>query len=438
MASIKFLLQGKNAPANIYVQLSLGRGKVFKRKTGYSIDPKDWSKKNIPIDRDADLKNLKSNLETLGTYLGKELNNSIADVSAVDGNWLQEKINIYNGILPTTDKDLLTNHIQYIVDNAHKIKKSNNQIGLSVSRVKSYKLFKNTIIRYEQENRKGTSVKINEVGFEFGELFSDWLFSKGYSINYVGKNLDNLKAVCRDAEKRGINTSDQLNRISSFSKPTENDEVIILSEAEQLLIEKLDLTNDALINARKWLLIGCQIGQRFGDLIRVNADMIKASNGIKVVELRQQKTGKLVAIPLMPKAIEIIEKGMPYPIASQNFNQHIKTLCKLAEINELTKGSKYNKDDGKKDKHRVKIVGVYPKWQLIGSHVCRRSFASNFYTKIPTPILTSITGHGTEKMFLKYIGRTSLDNAHQMMEYFVKLQAKENKDATLQVLRNAN
>jgi hypothetical protein len=438
MASITFLLQSKNAPANIYVQLSLGRGKVFKRKSGFSIDPKDWSKNNYPIDRDEDLKNLKSNLSTLSSHLTKELNYSTAHKIDPDGEWLQLKINEFNGIISTTLRDHLTNHIQYIVDNAHRIKKANNQIGLSHSRVKSYKLFKNTVIRFQDENTKGKPVLIKDVGFQFGEQFADWLFSKNYSTNYVGKNIDNLKAVCRDADKRGINTSDNLNKITSFSKPIDNTEVIILSDSEQSRIEKLELSNDALINARKWLLLGCQIGQRFGDLIRVTQDMVKATNGIKVIEIRQQKTGKLVAIPLMPKAIEIIENEMPYPIASQNFNQHIKTLCKLAELNEPTKGSKYIKEDGKKNKYRVKTPGVYPKWQLIGSHICRRSFASNFYTKIPTPILISITGHSTEKMFLRYIGRTSLDNAHQMMEYFGRLQAKEKKEIQLQVLRNAN
>ena len=438
MATIKFLLQSKNAPANIYVQLSLGRGKVFKRKSGYSINPKNWSTKSMPIDRDTDLKNLKTTLNNLSNQLIKEVNISTAGKVIINGEWLQEKINSVNGIVPTTNKDHLTNHIQFIVDNAHRIKKPNNKIGLSQSRVKSYKLFKNTITRYQNEVTKGMPVLIKDVGFQFGERFADWLFSKNYSTNYVGKNIDNLKAVCRDARKRGITTSDNLDNLTSFSKPLDNTEVIILSDSEQSRIEKLNLSSEALINARKWLLLGCQIGQRFGDLIRVTQDMVEATNGIKVIEICQQKTGKLVAIPLMPKAVEIIENGMPYPIASQNFNQHIKKLCELAELNEPTKGSKYNKDDGKKDKHRAKTPGIYPKWQLIGSHICRRSFASNFYTKIPTPILISITGHGTEKMFLKYIGRTSLDNARQMMEYFGKLQAKENKETPFQVLRNAN
>tara|TARA_R110000751_G_scaffold390_1_gene1543 strand:+ start:2600 stop:3913 length:1314 start_codon:yes stop_codon:yes gene_type:complete len=437
MASIKFLIQGKNSPANIYVQLSVGRGKVFKRKTGYSIDPKDWGKKGMPIDRDTSLKNLKADLNKLSSNLENCLNDAVSLKEVVNGDWLQLQINIINGQVIGDEKEKLTNHIQYIIDNAHRVKKANNQIGLSQSRIKSYKLFKNVISRFEKEINKGQSFFIRDVGFDFGEQFSEWLFSKKYSINYVGKNIDNLKAVCRDAERRGIETSTQLKRISSFTKQTNSDEVIILSESEQESIADLKLTREALINARKWLLLGCQLGQRFSDLIRITPDMIKASNGIKIIELTQIKTSKLVAIPLMPKAIEIIENGMPYPIALQNFNEYIKDICREAGFNQPTKGSAYIETE-EKSKNKPKTPGIYPKWKLIGSHVCRRSFASNLYGKIPTALLINITGHGTEKMFLKYIGRTAYDNAYQMMEYFGKLQAKEKKEAQMQVLKNAN
>ena len=43
------------------------------------------------------------------------------------------------------------------------------------------------------------------------------------------------------------------------------------------------------------------------------------------------------------------------------------------------------------------------KWEFLSSHVERRIFVTNFYGKIPTPILMEATGHSTERMFLKYI-----------------------------------
>jgi hypothetical protein len=74
-----------------------------------------------------------------------------------------------------------------------------------------------------------------------------------------------------------------------------------------------------------------------------------------------------------------------------------------------------------KGKRGATIKGTFPKYQVISSHVCRRSFATNFYGRIPTPVLMNITAHGSEQMFLKYIGKTTYDNAYQMLDYFAKL-----------------
>ena len=44
------------------------------------------------------------------------------------------------------------------------------------------------------------------------------------------------------------------------------------------------------------------------------------------------------------------------------------------------------------------------KYELITSHTMRRSFATNYFGKMETPILMEITGHSRESTFLRYIG----------------------------------
>jgi integrase len=53
---------------------------------------------------------------------------------------------------------------------------------------------------------------------------------------------------------------------------------------------------------------------------------------------------------------------------------------------------------------RKKIVNT-PKYKFVTSHIMRRSFASNYYGKIETPLLMNITGHSKERTFLTYIGK---------------------------------
>jgi hypothetical protein len=50
--------------------------------------------------------------------------------------------------------------------------------------------------------------------------------------------------------------------------------------------------------------------------------------------------------------------------------------------------------------------------------VGRRSFASNYYGKIPTTYLIFITGHSSEKMFLSYMGKSNKDLALEVSKYF--------------------
>lgn len=55
-------------------------------------------------------------------------------------------------------------------------------------------------------------------------------------------------------------------------------------------------------------------------------------------------------------------------------------------------------------KIKRKETGIFPKYTIIASHDLRRSFATNFYSKIPAPLLMSMTDHSRETTFLKYIG----------------------------------
>lgn len=58
----------------------------------------------------------------------------------------------------------------------------------------------------------------------------------------------------------------------------------------------------------------------------------------------------------------------------------------------------------KRSGDKSEIVEV-PKYELISSHVGRRSFATNFYGKINQQLIQSVTGHKTESSFLKYINK---------------------------------
>ena len=431
MATVKCLLQSKSDNANIYVQFSISRKQVFKRKAGFIIDAKDWSDTNAqPIQRSQELKALKSKLDKLATFINDAYNSSVSNGEDITGDWLQLQIDLFNNKVQVIALDILTNYIQKYIDEAPFKKNAKKGTGLSAGRTQNLKLFKNTIIRYEVEALKGKSILIKDVNLKFAEQYKNWLFNKKYSINYVGKNIANLKTICIDAFKNDIETSTQLKNIKSISEHKEPEQIIYLSEDEQEQIKNAPLIREALVNARKWLLLGCLIGQRGGDLLNITDKNIKELSGIKIIELKQQKTGKLVAIPLLPEALEIIESGFPYKISLARYNEYIKDVCQEAGITEMITGRI------KETSREATTIQTLPKYKFISSHVSRRSFATNFYGRIPTPVLMNITAHGTEKMFLSYIGKTTYDNAYQMLDYFSKLAPRVKTPPAMEVIRN--
>lgn len=413
MATIKYLLQSKKDNASIYIRFSVNRESVWKRKTGFIINPSDWSAtKNQPIQRNEDLKNLKFKLDKLSVFINESFNNSTSKGVILSGDWLQNLIDLYNNKVAVIDLDILTNSIDSYINTSDNLKQGS---------IKNLENLKKFIINYENDFLKGKKVLIRDIDLQFIEVFKKYNLAQGRSINYVGTYISILRSVVNKASLNGIPTHPQFKQIKAIRENKEPDEIIILTENEQQTIAKSDLKLEALINARKWLLLGCLIGQRAGDLLKITEQNIKVIKGMTLIELKQEKTGKLVAIPLIPAAKKIVEDGLPYKIGLEKFNKYSKKICELAKIDTLVRGKM--RIDGK----RTLTSGKYEKWKVISSHVCRRSFATNYYGKIPTSVLMQITAHGTEEVFLKYIGKTTYDNAHQMLEYFSKLEASNLK-----------
>ena len=106
-----------------------------------------------------------------------------------------------------------------------------------------------------------------------------------------------------------------------------------MSFDELEIIRNVELPNEALENTRNWILLGCEIGQRGGDLLDITKDNIRYKDGGLYLDLIQQKTKKNVTIRIIdPYIIDIVENKLPYKIPNQRFNVLFKEVCKIAKI----------------------------------------------------------------------------------------------------------
>jgi hypothetical protein len=154
MATIKFFIRSENAPANIYIRLSTERGITIMRKTGFKINPEDWKrdkpvrsnidKKKIkspygmPKGNDADLKNLKTNLDKLKTEIETQLNKAVELKQEIDGDWLQKQIDIINGKKKVTDPDNLLSWIQHYIDTLPNKVSPGGKTGVTRNTIQKY------------------------------------------------------------------------------------------------------------------------------------------------------------------------------------------------------------------------------------------------------------------------------------------------------------
>ncbi|WP_026704432.1 tyrosine-type recombinase/integrase [Flavobacterium soli] len=435
MASVQFRLRSNaNKNVSIKVRLIIGRNKDVEANTGFTINPKEWSEAtNKPKQNTAENKRLFNDLKKLETYLFDNLNNDLADSVIIDKYWLENKINDCFNRIEKVDTGLLVNHIQHIIDNANTRKiKGSSKIGLSENRIKGYITFKNLIKNYQEVIKK--QIHLLDVNRLFVEKFTNWLINvQHYSTNYAGKQIDNLKTVCLDAEKLEIPINNQIKLIESFSENDEDRFIATLSFEELETIRKAELENVAHINARKWILIGCETGQRSIDLLSITKDNFRNNTKGIYLDIVQKKTKKHITVGIIKNhIIDIIENDFPYKISSQKLNQYIKEVCKIAKIDEVIEGKKIDKDTKRKK------LGFYPKHELIASHCFRRSFATNYYKKIPTPILMNITGHSKESIFLKYINKSEDKDANA--DLFMELSEKltNYKEPQLRIIKNAS
>lgn len=438
MATIRFQIRSENNPANIYLRLTVDRQINIRRKTGFVVDPNNWSSNtNLPKPNDEDLKNLKTKLQDLANKIERNLNKAVTAKEEITGNWLQDQIDAALGKKKATDIDRLVNYCQYYIDTLPYKEYPSGKKGVVSGTVQKYKTLKTKIAEFEGNQRKKFYIK--DVGLKFRNDFVKYLTEVDkLNGNTTGRYIKFLKTVCLDAKKNSIEVNPQLDHIRGF---TEKATKVFLSFQELEKIENKIYSREALENARDWLIIGCYSGQRVSDLLKLTSENINTVKDIRTgkdrqfIELVQKKTGKRVSIPIHTKVKAILDKRdgqFPHQISDQKFNIHIKEVCKLAGIKEIVEGGKIDKETNRK------VRGLYPKHELITSHICRRSFATNFYGLIPTSQLIGVTAHSTERQFLEYIGKTDTDYAMLLAESWDKLENSIQNEAEIKELKQAN
>lgn len=242
----------------------------------------------------------------------------------------------------------------------------------------------------------------------------DFFKDKLFTANSIGKYIKTLKSILGNATEKGHY---QYSYSSKFVVTRDDVDTVYLNETELQQLKDTDLSKIPYLDrVRDWFLLLAWTGSRFSDLGKLARTDIKDG----FITFRQQKTNNRVVIPLHPVVIDVLEKydyNMPAEISNQRFNEYIKEACKIAGINSIetitrTVGGKL-------------VTEKFEKWQQVSSHTGRRSFCTNMYKKgLPALMIMSISGHSTEKSFLKYIKVKQGEHAEMMKKAWNEMYKK--------------
>jgi len=406
----------------IYLAYLYGEDRIL-ISTGEKILPGNWNQKKHKAresQRFTDGKNLnirlKNHKENVLDAVGKHLNTN--KTVLLD----KLRVELIEVIRPKPQKEpekiTFFGKIEEYISNTNKSIRTKLSYGTTLNILKKY------------DNTLKHKLTFESIDMDFYENFVKYLTDfqrtlkkktiKGYSKNTIGDHIKKVKVFMNYANDKGYTTNKgHLHR--KFQTVEETPETIYLTDTEILSLYTLDLTKKPRLDkVRDLFIIGCYTGLRFSDLSQLTPENF-TKNGTQI-KIKTIKTGETVVIPLHWTIKEILQKyngETPRAISNQKMNEYLKDLGQAAKFNEKVV---LNRTQGGLSYDQTK-----KKSELITVHTARRSFATNmFLAEVPTISIMKITGHRTERAFMKYIKITSEQNADKLSKhpYFTKSPLK--------------
>ena len=351
---------------------------------------------------------------------------------------------IYNSSIP--DSDIIAS-IHSAISDITEVKKNENQIlkmspieffsyYIEQKRVDSHtgryigertKIHQRTVIKRLSDFIKDNRLPDTFATFtsrNFDQQFTNWCYSiRNYKQNTVYATYGVLKPLLNAAKAEGFEFGDAYKSLKGKCNDTD---AIYLTEDEIKKMYLLDIPSlikageidakSTIERTRDLFIIACWTGLRRSDINRLE----KATFDIvaKTISITAEKTKHQVVIPMHPMVLALYNKYkgvFPRLCDKGHTIEHLRQCARLAGIDEEVR---IVENRGGK----VSTL-IYKKYQLVGMHTGRRSFATNMYKRrFPTIAIMRLTGHTTESNFLKYIKVSAEENAIMMAEEFFKIK----------------
>ncbi|MBF6642814.1 tyrosine-type recombinase/integrase [Chryseobacterium indologenes] len=425
----KFFIRVKSGiKSTIYFRYNKGREFEVTLKTPYSINPQKWDDKNECYNTSGIKKSpktpLEKNLITEILLLNNNLTLLKSEVSIFLTNHPQankEDIkDFYNKKYfpekekPKTTKATIPQNFSDFID--YYIKEKSRRIEgkqdpITEATRKKLITIKNRIILFDKR------LLLKNINDDFRDDLTEWMQYEKYSTSTIIKDLKYIKTVCSFASKKKMEVNSEVLHWE-FMKARQTYTPPIITIPELKKIQATIYPHDYLNNAKDWMIIGFYTGARVSDLLNFDTKNLVDGNILKFRQkkIQNQTNDAEEYIWLHPEVLKILQKrNMQFPrkISDVKLNLYIKEICKVAGLTQLMIGGIKNKEQGKQGK---KVVKEYEKWELVTTHIFRRSFVTNFIEILGKENIKTQTGHKTDDMVNLYNKTEKIDKAKRVGE----------------------
>ena len=407
---LNFILKNSDNPTKIYCRFKPSQIYDFTCTTAITINRDDWNAKQQQIKLKSNNLSkdiINSKLKQLEIIVLDSWNLDTINKKNIPKNWLKDIVADFFGQTKKDESykiyflDWIKNFIEQSPERIYKGK------TISILTIKQYQTTFNKLLAFEKH--KNIRIKFENIDLDFHSNFIFYCKNiEKLGNNSIGGHIKNIKMWCKNIEIQGykINPQHKHNSFATIQNPTYD---IYLTEDEINRIYDFNFHYDnRLANCRNWFIIGLRTGLRVSDFLNRLENINISDNRISLIT---KKTESNVIIPMHPqfKAIYTANNfNLPNRISDQKFNEYIKEICLAVGIHKVVFGAKINTETKRKE------TGNFEKWELVSSHICRRTFATLLYGKLPNKNIMAITTHATETQFLKYIKTTKEEFANNL------------------------
>mgnify|MGYP006190340613 FL=1 len=340
----------------------------------------------------------------------KNWNNSLQECEPPnnDNNYINSQLNLIKNQINQVFLYLQINNSEFTVDDIYTKFKGNTPkkelgvlevyelfniriyklIGRDLKKVK-YKKYIESFVHLKSFIKayfKANDIKLKDLKLNFLNEYEYFLKTqKGLEQSTINKAIQRFRKVIQFAlEQEYIDK----NPFIGYKAKRLQKEVIYLSDDELKSLENYDFSQTRLQQVKDLFVFCCYTGLAFKEMSNLKPEhIVKGFDGNKWIKMNREKTSKPLMIPLLPKALDMINKYQNEEIllpviSNQRFNSYLKEIADIV-------GLKKN----------------------LTHHIARKTFASTvlLFNDVPMEVVSELLGHSkistTQDYYAKIVNK---------------------------------